>query len=567
MLSFYKPKIKKLSTEQYLHKCGYKLLSQLDFDIAKLIEFNNKKDYALITKKQLKNNISYEKNFFNSINLSKKSNCIINSVVDKKEIVVFSDIDTNDSFIPLIKNIKIEIYIPLFLDTNRSENIIGCIYLGSFDNNEMFNFKDCYTNEVANTIAKINNLYQIKYLNTKELLRLSSFIYLISEITKEKEPFMINHPYRVAQWSNSIGKELSLDEKSQEELYMASLIHDIGKLFISRDLLNKSSILSEEEYEIIKKHSIYSFNIVSDLRIFQEDFPDLPEIVKYHHERYDGKGYPNRLKGEEIPLLSRILCVSDAVDAMLSPRSYKNPSTLNQVVKELIKNKGKQFDPKIVDIMVSILTKSKKNTEELFSDSIVWSSLNIITSEDTHTIEGTLQKHKGVFIFRSELNFLKDIDTVEIQKMFLYIERNNTIYEYNVKLDGFNDNIVYISKLEFIPSEDSFNMLWNLNGQIFNNDYIYDINIYKLGGNSMSFYLNKIKLNKHLEDKIIKLKIFFENENELFITGKVTSSFSLSNKKYYTLEYINMPDNVKDSIFKQLFRKQMEIKKLSNHYL
>jgi len=199
MISCYKPLIKKLSTTEYLDDCIGKLVDLLDFDIAKLIEFNNKKNYALVTKKISERNVNYSRNFSNYINLKATPNSIINLLIKEKEIVVFSKNNlTIDSYVPLINNIESEIYIPLFSDTNESKTVIACIYLGSFNENKTFNFHNYYNDEVVNMITRINNLYETEYLKLNKSAILSSLINVMSEVTNEKEPFMVNHPYRVA---------------------------------------------------------------------------------------------------------------------------------------------------------------------------------------------------------------------------------------------------------------------------------------------------------------------------------------------------------------------------------
>jgi HD-GYP domain-containing protein (c-di-GMP phosphodiesterase class II) len=138
------------------------------------------------------------------------------------------------------------------------------------------------------------------------------------------------------------------------------LLHDVGKIGVPDSILNKPSKLTDEEFEVIKQHPTLGKNILEHM----SSIKDVLEYVEYHQERFDGKGYPEGLKGEEIPLGARIVSVADAFHAMTSSRPYrKTPLTLEQAIVELRENSGTQFDPIIVDVFVSMVEEWKKNNE------------------------------------------------------------------------------------------------------------------------------------------------------------------------------------------------------------
>ena len=139
--------------------------------------------------------------------------------------------------------------------------------------------------------------------------------------------------------------------KDIDLIALAGLLHDIGKIGIPESILDKPGKLTKEEYEIVKRHPEIGAEILSSIRQFEEVVP----AIRHHHERYDGRGYPDGLKGEEIPVMARIIAVADAFDAMLSKRPYRDALSLNSAVKELQRNKGSQFDPQIVDILLNII--------------------------------------------------------------------------------------------------------------------------------------------------------------------------------------------------------------------
>lgn len=152
------------------------------------------------------------------------------------------------------------------------------------------------------------------------------------------------HSKSVFQYAKLIANELSLTYREKTILYYAAYTHDIGKLAISNELLNKKESLNNEEFKIIKKHPVYSYDILSKIK----ELEHVAMIAKHHHEKYDGTGYPSGLKGNNIPYLSRILTVIDSFDAMTSQRSYNKIKSYETRIQELIENSYSQFDYKIV---------------------------------------------------------------------------------------------------------------------------------------------------------------------------------------------------------------------------
>lgn len=565
MLYLHTPISKQLSMIEYLDQYIIDLAELLNYDIAKLIVFNDEKSYAISKIGFIKTGTSYtKKNSFWRYSIDSSSKSLLNVLLKEKQIVFYSKDEMNDgNYSPLIENINSEVYIPLFLDNLKDKPIIACIYLGTFKENNFDNPEQIFNEVFTKILIKINTLYQIQHMKSQETTKFLNLINMVSEMTKEKEPFMVNHPYNVAQWAKAIGEELSLDENSLEKLYISAILHDIGKFYIEKDILNKDSSLTNSEYEIVKKHSNYSYNIVKEIFTFKDELKDIYSIVKHHHERFDGKGYPDGLKGDEIPLESRIICVADSVDAMLSERTYKDSKPLDYIIKELMSHKGTQFDPTVAMAMANILLKTKEEYKNILSDPIIWGTITITTDEKSHIIDGTIAEYNEGYIFKSDkFNFSYDVDKTKVKKISLYINKNKNIFEYDVKADNFINNRLYISNLEIKPLVDSFNILWDLPGLLPVNTLLnFDINIYKIGGTSLAFYILNLKAQQVLENKLLNIEIFFETEDSVTVTGKITRSFQLGNKHHFEFKYINTPDNIKDKIFKQIFKKQIEIKR------
>jgi len=151
----------------------------------------------------------------------------------------------------------------------------------------------------------------------------------------------------------SIARENGCSQEEIAKLDISGNLHDIGKIGIPDSILLKQGKLNDDEYEIIKKHPVIGSNIIGHLGMWTDE----QDIIRHHHERFDGKGYPDRLKGEEIPLLARILSVADVYDALTTDRSYRQKMS-NKVAAEMIKeNSGTQFDPEIVDIFFHLYSK------------------------------------------------------------------------------------------------------------------------------------------------------------------------------------------------------------------
>ncbi|WP_129408686.1 HD-GYP domain-containing protein [Marinitoga lauensis] len=159
------------------------------------------------------------------------------------------------------------------------------------------------------------------------------------------------HSERVATWASLIAEKMNFDKQKIEQIYWAGVLHDIGKIFVPQSILNKTGKLTPEEYEKIKLHPVKGEELLKEV----DGMEEISKIIRHHHERYDGNGYPDGLSGEDIPLESRILAIVDSYDAMISKRPYKHPLTREDAIFELKKMSMKQFDGKIVSVFIDIL--------------------------------------------------------------------------------------------------------------------------------------------------------------------------------------------------------------------
>ena len=176
-------------------------------------------------------------------------------------------------------------------------------------------------------------------------------IFAIVNIIEAKDELTEGHSVRVAGYSMALAKEMGYDEQKVDEVYQTGLLHDVGKIGIPDLILKKEGKLTTEEYGEIKEHTSIGGHILAAI----ETMGYLADGAKYHHERFDGTGYPNGLKGEEIPEIGRIIAVADVYDALVSKRHYKEPMDLETARQEILKGSGTQFDPRIVQVFMKLL--------------------------------------------------------------------------------------------------------------------------------------------------------------------------------------------------------------------
>ena len=214
-------------------------------------------------------------------------------------------------------------------------------------------------NNIIELVTLQNQLYFEVEQKTRENKDL--FLQVVSSLAAAidtKDEYTKGHSSRVAEYARLIAKRSGFTEARQDEIYMLGLLHDVGKIGIPVGLLNKPGVLTDEEFAQIKKHSAMGASILKNIA----NNPKFEQCAMYHHERYDGSGYPSGLKGTEIPEEARIIAVADAYDAMSSDRSYRSHLTQDEIKNELELGMGTQFDPKFAGVMLAIVEEDTKYT-------------------------------------------------------------------------------------------------------------------------------------------------------------------------------------------------------------
>lgn len=203
------------------------------------------------------------------------------------------------------------------------------------------------------------NLHREVTKKTAELKSLSlHVVHTLAKTIDAKDAYTNGHSERVAAYSREIARRYGYDEERLEELYMIGLLHDVGKIGVPDTIINKPGKLTDEEYMEIKKHPVKGAEILATIT----EMPKLVNGARWHHERYDGRGYPDGLKGEDIPEEARIIVVADAYDAMTSHRSYRDIIPQDHVKREIENGMGTQFDEKFARIMLEMIAEDTEYT-------------------------------------------------------------------------------------------------------------------------------------------------------------------------------------------------------------
>lgn len=209
--------------------------------------------------------------------------------------------------------------------------------------------------DISNQREAQNNIKQLlekQRIDSKKLENaLIKTVGAVALTAEKRDPYTAGHMARVAELSVAIGKKLKLSDHALEGIYLGATIHDIGKIYIPAEILNRSGVLTDTEYSIIKSHSQVGYDIIKDV-----DFPwPIADMVLSHHERLDGSGYPNGIKGEDISFEAQLLAVADVVEAVSSHRPYRPALGFEAAVKIIKDGKGKLFNPEVVDACVELL--------------------------------------------------------------------------------------------------------------------------------------------------------------------------------------------------------------------
>lgn len=217
---------------------------------------------------------------------------------------------------------------------------------------------------IQSGIKYIEQLRKVKSINLKLDHYLFDFAQILLNTITAKDNYTGEHPKRVTSYCRLFAKFLELDDISTDNLLKAASFHDVGKIGIPDSVLLKEGKLTDEEYDTIKLHPVIAANIFSVSDIFKDIVP----IIKHHHERYDGNGYPDKLKGENIEYLARVLSLCDSFDAIVSRRPYKDERSIQSALEEIKRCSGTQFDPNLADKFIVLVNNNINDIQSIIDN-------------------------------------------------------------------------------------------------------------------------------------------------------------------------------------------------------
>lgn len=318
--------IKKLSEEAIEEGfSAFAMTGELSFVLEYENGFENIMEYEFLLNDEIFG--SYPVSAICRYNIKKFSHTMIKNIIEVHPLIIWKgQVHENPFYFEVVDtdNVDIERY--------QVESMLDTIVKFS-------STKSRFRNEIENKEKQYQKL-QLSFLKDI-VLSLTRLLEIHDEYTKD-------HSQKVAIISKKIATEMGLSEAKILQVYYAGLVHDIGKIIIPKEIINKPGKLSDDEYDIVKKHPSYAYDVLSN----SKELYSIANIVLQHHERWDGHGYPNGIKIDNIPMESRIIAVADSYDAMTSDRSYRRAFTKEEAIEEIKRNAGKQFDPDIALLAV-----------------------------------------------------------------------------------------------------------------------------------------------------------------------------------------------------------------------
>ena len=271
-------------------------------------------------------------------------------VTRRKASLLINDVASNKTFSWLGEHASRLLVVPL----QRGDQVLGCLFAVDKEDGDF----DSVDSKLLNSIANESAIYLENAVLFEDVHGLMmGLMHSLTSAVDAKDAYTCGHSERVALLSQMLATEAGLDEQLVERIYMAGLLHDVGKIGVPESVLQKPGKLTAEEFEQMKKHPAIGARILQDVKQIQDIIPG----VLHHHERYDGRGYPDGLSGQHIPIMGRIICLADCFDAMTSTRTYRKALPLEVTLADLRRCGGTQFDPGLTEAFLRIPTEKLRD--------------------------------------------------------------------------------------------------------------------------------------------------------------------------------------------------------------
>lgn len=450
--------------------------------------------------------------------------------------------------------------------------IVGA-WVVSFDYQTAILHRERYVNDFNfHYFEQLIHHLQMVLINYEKLYYI---IDVYTELLMNKDRYMPYHMTNVANWCMLMASELNLSFREQMVLYISALIHDVGKLYMPDELINRRGKLEDFELLTVRQHPEKSYQMAISSLYGMTFFLEVPSIVRSHHERYDGAGYPDGLIGEEIPFLSRIIGIADTVDAMMSKRPYRDKFSMETIIKELKRGAGGQFDPSLVEIMIRLLVEQSSSAqEETFSTThfVPQASLNFYYRDikHQHTVTGNLVMKDGKvkMLVHDGNKLLKKIEPEHVHRCTLSYYQFSDFLEYTVDFQEHSNDQVFLANLKLIPTDKYFSIIWDGHFTVEGANFEpIEVTFVKLGGDSVVFEapVETAEVIEQNRGEVLRASMALQIEEvvvDLALDIKIIKYYQFSNVTTFVGRYVNISTGDRDRILRMLFKKQMSLKHL-----
>lgn len=402
----------------------------------------------------------------------------------------------------------------IFLTADRkSETETECFRLGAYDFITKPFEPTVMLNRVRRTIeldGYRRNLQQRLDEKTREVeLVTIQAITTVANTIDAKDDYTKGHSIRVAYYSENLARQIGWSEEDVQNIHYIALLHDIGKIGVPDSVLNKPFKLTDVEFELIKNHTVMGAEILKDIKMF----PNVSLGAKYHHERFDGRGYPCGLKGEEIPMVARIIGIVDSYDAMTSNRVYRKRLQNEIVMQELIKGKGTQFDPFLVDKFIELLD------EGVMLENIPQEDMAMPVFNSDKIYGGVTKEETGL---NSKLDYLTGLlGREQGEKEITESLRNGSGCVMIIDVDDFkNINEEY----GHLAGDYVLKLVADILKEVSSQDIVC-----RMGGDEFLYYIAGINRQDEAVEKVEEIyAIFAKKQQEIDILQKISISVGIS---------------------------------------
>lgn len=452
-----------------------------------------------------------------------------------------------------------EVFIPYF---GMDSNVAGFLYCAKCTelSGDIMN-----TAELTRILRLLIPLIEHQHLSEQLQTKLQDTVMLFVDVINAREPHNIFRDMSVFYWSKKIADDIKLSQSDIHKMHLAVMMQGLGKIYMSDRFLNEQEALSPSDPEIFNAYINHSYDIAERLsHIFELD--DIPKIILHSHERVDGKGYPDGLSGTEIPLISRIIYLAEAISEMLTttPKRVAMPTDL--IIEKIMEQANERFDGELAQSAARVLLTRDSDYLELFQGLGNYVTLSLeLYKEEPRNIWGSLRKNKDNFEFFPSTP-LRNLKFNQITSIFMFTNINEGIQKYKPDLKKIYEDKLVFAALTPYENEKTFSIQWALSGVFITEDKKhYLINIIRVGGDFIDFFINKDEQTEVFSTGIITLRL--DDGKLLSMGGIITFSQGFFDKTYYRFEYTNISETTQKNLFSAIFKKQLEIRKTSFNYL